>query len=347
MTSRGNSAAGVVVTGPQIQPGVIDYTKLAASLQSMFGQGFRNRLINGDMRIAQRGLAANALNPNNPVFGPDRWWAVCPTGATATFGATSVGTPVQGDESALCAIYAATVAGSSGTGAIVQRVENVRQLAGQRVTVAVTMRASVGSPRVGLTVTQNFGTGGSPSAQVFAVSDAQLVAALGSSLATYTYSFDMPSITGKTVGSNEDSYLQFQLNLPNSVTTVIVTQAQMELGPVATPFEVRPVGTELALCQRYYQTYAALDSGGVGTASASWDAICFPLPVPMRASPTQTYTDDQSTAGNVTWRSANGTTLARGVPQGTGTTAAVFSLWDTAATKSFFSVFNIKLSAEL
>jgi len=31
------------------------------------------------------------------------------------------------------------------------------------------------------------------------------------------------------------------------------TNIQLEPGPVATPFEQRPVGTELALCQRYYQ----------------------------------------------------------------------------------------------
>ena len=28
--------------------------------------------------------------------------------------------------------------------------------------------------------------------------------------------------------------------------------AQLEPGPVATPFEHRPISTELALCQRYY-----------------------------------------------------------------------------------------------
>ena len=32
-----------------------------------------------------------------------------------------------------------------------------------------------------------------------------------------------------------------------------LTGVQLELGPVATPFEHRPIGTELALCQRYYQ----------------------------------------------------------------------------------------------
>ena len=41
-------------------------------------------------------------------------------------------------------------------------------------------------------------------------------------------------------------------------TSVVVpsnaTNVQLEPGPVATPFEHRPIGTELALCQRYYYT---------------------------------------------------------------------------------------------
>jgi hypothetical protein len=32
-----------------------------------------------------------------------------------------------------------------------------------------------------------------------------------------------------------------------------VTDVQLEPGPVATPFEQRPIGTELSLCQRYFQ----------------------------------------------------------------------------------------------
>lgn len=32
-----------------------------------------------------------------------------------------------------------------------------------------------------------------------------------------------------------------------------VTKAQLELGAIATPFEQRPIGLELALCQRYYE----------------------------------------------------------------------------------------------
>jgi hypothetical protein len=66
--------------------------------------------------------------------------------------------------------------------------------------------------------------------------------------------------------------------------TFYITGAQLEAGSVATPFERRPYGTELALCQRYYevaQLYSA-NSGG-GTRS---DLTNYEWHVTKRASPT-------------------------------------------------------------
>jgi hypothetical protein len=75
----------------------------------------------------------------------------------------------------------------------------------------------------------------------------------------------IPSLSGKTLGTNGDS--AFTLNIwfdagsdYNSRTDTLgqqsgtfdIAQVQVEPGPVATPFERRPIGTELALCQRYY-----------------------------------------------------------------------------------------------
>jgi hypothetical protein len=72
--------------------------------------------------------------------------------------------------------------------------------------------------------------------------------------------------------------------------TFFITGIQMELGAVATPFEHRSYGTELALCQRYYQHYGAhantmLGSGNTNNATTvhRWG---FELPVVMRAAPT-------------------------------------------------------------
>jgi hypothetical protein len=48
--------------------------------------------------------------------------------------------------------------------------------------------------------------------------------------------------------------------------TFYITGVQLEVGPAATEFERRPIGTELALCQRYYETLAN-DTEGVSLVS--------------------------------------------------------------------------------
>tara|TARA_R110000868_G_scaffold405861_2_gene685715 strand:- start:75 stop:680 length:606 start_codon:yes stop_codon:yes gene_type:complete len=64
-----------------------------------------------------------------------------------------------------------------------------------------------------------------------------------------------------------------------------VTEAQLELGSVATDFEHRSYGEELALCQRYFwrttgSDYAGIGSGHVKTAITL--RVVIPNPVEMR-----------------------------------------------------------------
>ena len=81
---------------------------------------------------------------------------------------------------------------------------------------------------------------------------------------------------------------------------------QIEQGSVATPFERRPFGTELALCQRYFFKYENTTGAGkvlglmqAYTTTAAFGPI-FTLPVVMRAAPTAT------TSGTFTFVNAGG-----------------------------------------
>ena len=77
-----------------------------------------------------------------------------------------------------------------------------------------------------------------------------------------------------------------QLNLANASGNYwAVTGIQLETGTVATPFEMRNIGQELALCQRYYQNNFQRSTGGGVYNSTSFGAIKAFI-VTMRASPT-------------------------------------------------------------
>ena len=78
--------------------------------------------------------------------------------------------------------------------------------------------------------------------------------------------------------------------LLNAGDKLWMTGVQLEPGPVATPFEHRPYGTELALCQRYYQSFTSSAtetmrvSGSQHAAGGLRGSVFYP--VTMRATPT-------------------------------------------------------------
>jgi hypothetical protein len=70
---------------------------------------------------------------------------------------------------------------------------------------------------------------------------------------------------------------------------IYITQVQLELGAIATPFEIRPFAQELALCQRYYLRIiqTATNWFMTGFAYATIDAVfAYSSTVTMRAAPT-------------------------------------------------------------
>ncbi len=103
-------------------------------------------------------------------------------------------------------------------------------------------------------------------------------------------------------------------NQPNVLSSTdnnwYITGVQLEVGSVATDFEHRSFGQELALCQRYYYRWTAGATNrylwqGQSYSTSSCFGVIKEFPVTMRVTPTSTvsgsfipYGDDGSTSGH-------------------------------------------------
>jgi hypothetical protein len=300
--------------------------------------GFRNRIINGNFDSWQRGTSFS--NPADGAYTADRWVIFYDgSGATRTV-SQQIFNPGS-TEAALGAPFflrhAQTVAGSGGTYNVVnQRMEGVRTYEGQTVTLSFYARGTSASLTLAkIQLRQNFGVGGSTEVSTILASN---VVIAGSTFARYTYTVTLPSITGKTVGTS--AFLELIFNLPvNNTFSLDIASVQLEPGSVATPFEQRPQGTELALCQRYFFRVAAFpvtrsvnySTGSVNVYSA------YQLPVTMRATPTLTAAGDiNDGAPFTTWQSL----LSAGGQ-------SIFLAKDNVPAGQFMDVNTITASAEL
>lgn len=106
---------------------------------------------------------------------------------------------------------------------------------------------------------------------------------------------------GAWAGSDFDSATGATSVVGTNGATFYVTGVQLEAGSAASPFDYRPYGTELALCQRYYyRTFPAavnkyLTTAGTSTNSTTCQSFGV-FPVPMRIAPTAL--EQSGTAGN-------------------------------------------------
>ena len=224
-------------------------TTLVGSLNSPNTFGFKNRIINGAMTIAQRDTSATITAGSTIAAGyatVDRWYAYC-TGANVTM-AQVAGTGSVKNNLQITGAASVTAVG------VGQRIEsqNSYDLAGNTATLSVNMSnsllTSVTWTAYYATTDDTFGTLASPTRTQIATGTFTITG----TLTNYNAQISVPSAA--TTGVE----IVFTVGAQISGTWVI-GNVQLEKGSLATSFDYRAYSTEFAMCQRYYSVL----NGGV------------------------------------------------------------------------------------
>jgi len=276
---------------------------------------FRNRIINGNMRIDQRNAgAAVTVNSANNFYAVDRFFG----SGQVTDGVFTVQQSTTAPTNFTNSIIATVTTADASLGAtqqyiVGQAVEgfNAADLRwgtanALTVTLSFWVRSSLTGTFGGSLVNSGFNrsypfTYSISSANTW---EQKTVTIAGDTSGTWLtdngvgirvlFSLGAGSTYAGTAGAWDGSYKAGATGQTQVIGTLnatwYVTGVQLETGSVATPFERRPYGTELMLCQRY--CYSVKDDGdgnsvfGTGMAFGNTNAgAAIQFPVTMRATP--------------------------------------------------------------
>jgi hypothetical protein len=239
--------------------------------------GYKNRLINGGMAVDQRNNGASQTLPAAYTYTVDRWFAY-------SGGANTTGQRVASGVTGVPYVYQIT--GTAGVTFLqyMQRIEaiNIADLAGSAVTLSALISNSTLT-----TINWYIYIAGSTDNYTAATLYTSGGWTVNSTLTSYNAQFTLPTNAANGV------WVVFQAGAQTSGTWRI-GNAQLEKGVTATSFDYRPYGTELSLCQRYYEIVDVLFFT-LGWASAAVQAF---WKVTKRTTPTLTNVVSSGTGGS-------------------------------------------------
>ena len=303
--------------------------------------GARNRIINGDMKIFQRETATTI--GASSVYALDRWLFAREAGTeSARFTVTSESltssdTPFTSDGLRKTMKVDITTASGGISAAqshyITQRIEgfNVSDLvygtsSAKSCTVSFWLKTDVKTGQMGVALynggnryyVRNINVTTSWTKYVLVFPGDTSGAIADDNTQQLALAFTLSSGSNLQGGANSwtgnfRNSTSGQADFTDSTSNnIYLTGVQLEVGTVATPFERRSYGQELALCQRYYET-----SDGVIWSSTGYHNAFIragqPFVTSKRAVPTMTYSSVINSAGtSIAITAANVRTTSHG-----------------------------------
>ena len=273
--------------------------------------GYRNKIINGNFDIWQRGNSQTA----NGYGSVDRWasYTIGSTQSISRQAFTLGQNDVPGEPEYYYRNAVTSVAGAGNYSLHYQKIEGVRTLAGKTATFTFWAKADAAKDIV-VEFEQDFGSGGSPSAEVNGLG--VTTCSLTTSWQKFSFTVNLPSIAGKTIGSNGDDkvFVIFWFDAGsdfNSRTNSLGQQSgTFDIARVSLvegdatgetdPFSPRHIGQEMLLCFRYYQKHAMLlAAAGNAWVGGSGPANSHSTYTRLRAVPTISFTPTSGSGSSV------------------------------------------------
>ena len=255
------------------------------------GLGFRNVLINGGFDVWQRGTSGFTITSS--VYTSDRWKCQIPTSGSVTQETSDIPIGFR-----YAWKYAST--GSNSFMQAGQQIEfsNCYQTQNKQIIISFYGKAlNTNSGSTALTVRTRT-IAGVDGTCIFSGTNSDSSITLTTSWVRYQVTRTLPLSFGSLS-------LEFALGSHVSGDGILITGVQLEQNLQPTPFEQRPIGIELALCQRYFFKFV---SAGISYLSFQYAGtqyrLTLPHPVQMRVAP--------HTVSTSTWQ--GGTTPTLGVP---------------------------------
>jgi len=272
-------------------------------------QGFRNRVINGNMVIDQRNAGASVtVNAANSVYSVDRFFGFGTASAGVFTLQQSSVVPAGFNNSIVATVTTASTPSTGQSYTLLQHIEgfNIADFGfgtanAQTITLSFWVRSSL---------TGTFGgslrNDGANRAYPFSYTissantwEQKTITIPGDTTGTWATNNSIGIRLAFSLGAGADrlgtpgswtsngfSGATGQTNLiSTSGATFNITGVQLEAGSVATPFERRPYGTELALCQRYLERVSSF-TFSAATADNSRIIQNWVFKVEKRSSPT-------------------------------------------------------------
>lgn len=293
--------------------------------------GFRNRFINGDMRVWQRGNTG-VIPINNPaIMAVDRWYGYT-TGATATMRAGW-----QTPTGRLAMRMSADAAGNTGM-AMGQRIEsgNCWDLDNQLITVTAWVCSEGNTTGFGCNA-YVYGAADNPSAGggawISGTPAPEVLAVSGTAPNAWYFIRQRIQLTAN---AHNGFAIEFGFPAVANGKSNALGDCQLERGYVATPFEQRPVGLELSLCQRYFYWASQVLFGGAAGVSGNGYFHTITHPTTMRTN------NVGVTFANAIYQNANGPLNVNSV-----TATHLRASWSAPNSNTSYVIADIFAAAEL